>query len=212
MSRCQLGVPEVRTDRTGSDSSARRAPHAVAPVPSPWLKPFAWRTPNTHTVRHEGFFKPAGGRTGSLRPASVRRSTSNPSVRGGDHDSLEQRSSEGSGNICGRNKKLFGANGTKVTSKTLANGVVGKYKYRIDVENPAPGKRAGVSMASWAERARRIMSIGVAVSSMRAMARHCRIRFSEPSTPVHRRKPRRPRTLRASCSSSRGFPRTPSAT
>lgn len=41
------------------------------------------------------------------------------------------------------NKKLFGANGTKVTSKTLVNGVVGKYKYRIDVENPAPGKRAG---------------------------------------------------------------------
>jgi hypothetical protein len=40
-------------------------------------------------------------------------------------------------------KKMRGANGTQVTSKTVANGAVGQYKYRIDVENPAPGRRAG---------------------------------------------------------------------
>lgn len=39
--------------------------------------------------------------------------------------------------------KMRGANGTQVTSQTLANGTVGQYKYRIDVENPAPGKRPG---------------------------------------------------------------------
>jgi hypothetical protein len=40
-------------------------------------------------------------------------------------------------------KKMFGANGTRVTSKTLANGSVGQYTYRIDVENPTPGERPG---------------------------------------------------------------------
>lgn len=38
---------------------------------------------------------------------------------------------------------MRGAKGTKVISQTLYNGSVGSYKYRIDVENPAPGKRPG---------------------------------------------------------------------
>jgi len=40
-------------------------------------------------------------------------------------------------------KKMRGANGAQVTSKTLGEGTVGQYKYRIDVENPAPGRRPG---------------------------------------------------------------------
>jgi hypothetical protein len=37
----------------------------------------------------------------------------------------------------------LGASGTQVTSRTVANGSVSQYKYRIDVENPAPGVRPG---------------------------------------------------------------------
>lgn len=42
-----------------------------------------------------------------------------------------------------KQSKMRGANGTQVTSKTLAHGTVSGYKWRIDVENPAPGKRLG---------------------------------------------------------------------
>lgn len=42
-----------------------------------------------------------------------------------------------------KQKKMLGANGTQVTSQTLNFGTVGRYKYRIDVENPAPGRRPG---------------------------------------------------------------------
>lgn len=38
---------------------------------------------------------------------------------------------------------MRGANGTKIQSQTLANGEVRTHKWRIDVENPAPGKRPG---------------------------------------------------------------------
>jgi hypothetical protein len=43
----------------------------------------------------------------------------------------------------GEQDTMRGAKGTKVISQTLYNGSVGSYKYRIDVENPAPGKRPG---------------------------------------------------------------------
>lgn len=38
---------------------------------------------------------------------------------------------------------MRGANGAKIISRTLDRGTVKQYTYRIDVENPAPGKRPG---------------------------------------------------------------------
>ncbi|MFB9902889.1 hypothetical protein [Allokutzneria oryzae] len=41
-------------------------------------------------------------------------------------------------------KKMRGEGGQQITSRTLRDGVkVGQYTYRLDVENPAPGKRPG---------------------------------------------------------------------
>jgi hypothetical protein len=40
-------------------------------------------------------------------------------------------------------KKMLGENGVRITSKTLYQGRVPGYRYRIDVENPAPGQRPG---------------------------------------------------------------------
>lgn len=42
----------------------------------------------------------------------------------------------------GKDKKMFGANGPRIFSETLHNGHVRGYHYRIDIENPAPGRRA----------------------------------------------------------------------
>lgn len=40
-------------------------------------------------------------------------------------------------------KEMRGAKGQQIISQTLYRGAVGQYRYRLDVENPAPGKRPG---------------------------------------------------------------------
>lgn len=42
-----------------------------------------------------------------------------------------------------KDKTMFGAKGQRITSKTLYEADIRGYHYRIDVENPAPGKRPG---------------------------------------------------------------------
>jgi hypothetical protein len=73
--------------------------------------------------------KPKPDKQKSKKPCPPKETSKNSKdAKGGRHD---------------KDKKMFGANGAQINSITLHDATVGRYHYRIDVENPAPGKRPG---------------------------------------------------------------------